>query len=354
MTQLQRKLVPTRATAGRSVGVTHRASDEMSPQTPTTESTLTTPSGARPDWQIGPGPFGRGDCLSDPRPNGETLILAPPGVPLAPPEPVADIVRWRAARWRPARIVGDPEMLTLDDVILMAPRQRSWILARTREQHEGDNAAGVYAPAQRDRTDAIGLRTPERTLVPWVPWVRPVFDSPVTAASCDARIFARFVGSCAPDEPVKQIAREANRDLKLADFEHRVWLLAADIGVSSVREALVAVLYARAHSRSWRYTKIFARPSKQSSLRREICDVIDRAASPQGLDRSLLARELCDVDVMNELIQILHARSHSARWKCSAPLRLLLAWPRLSGLRRSVFAFRMRIGSWMQSDRVTA
>src|SRR5438270_759966 len=104
MTQLRRRLLSRLAAYGRTITLgTARFRPESA------------------SWRVSPGPFGRGNCLTELRAGGDSVIIAPPGVPLAPVEEAQALVSWRSGRWSRGRIACAPEVLTLDAVVEMAP-----------------------------------------------------------------------------------------------------------------------------------------------------------------------------------------------------------------------------------------
>jgi hypothetical protein len=271
-------------------------------------------------------------------------------VPLAPPETVRSLARWRFARWGAGKILGEPEALTVNEATAIAPCLRTWIVERTREQYDRD------APIERCRADYVEGAAP-------LEWVasRPrssaaradtrrslgaTFDgstSPVLVADRGAHAFAAFVDACDDRAAVKEIARAADRPLQLSELQECVAHVARHEGTDPVREAVVALLYARARSRSWRYSRIFGCAEPASGLAKLISQEIDGAVAAPVLEQRLLDLGEHAPNVTTELIAILHARSNSWRWRRSRRVRLLLASPHLAGLRGRVRALRLRV-----------
>ena len=295
--------------------------------------------GTTPTWKVGPGPFGRGDCLSERQADGVTLILAPPGVPLAPPEPVNDLVCWRFARWAAGRMVASPQTLTLSEALRVVPSQRSWIVARAREHHERNLETGLIPALEEDEAwlSDSSTRADRRLLyqeADRLPLYSAFWELPGVAASSCAHRFAHFVRSCADDAPIKKIARETNnRSAAWPEFRDQVALLAQRDGADAVREAVVALLYARSRSRSWRLTQVCDLASREQGLARQLSEQIDQAPSPENLERALVDLASRCPNLSEEVIAILYDRSHSLRWRSSEWLRLLAASPHLEGVR---------------------
>lgn len=292
------------------------------------------------NWRHGPGPFGRGDCLSERQDNGVTLILAPPGVPLAPPELVTDLMCWRFARWASGSLLGAPDNLTFPEALRIAPSQRDWIMARQREHEKRNTEAGaIPADGQDGRLGSLMSQTERTGAAPQdeargtsalyaVLATPPAHGTP----SCAHR-FSQFIGSCADDAPLKTIAREANRSSAFDDFLDQVAHLAAREGSKPVREAIIGLLYARARSRTWRLTHVLDRLSREHGFVRQLTQSIDQASSPQALERAFLDLASQCPNLTEEVIGILYDRAHSLRWRSLSWLRLLGASPHLSGTR---------------------
>jgi hypothetical protein len=111
--------------------------------------------------------------------------------------------------------------------------------------------------------------------------------------------------------------------------------LEAEIGTDAVREAVLAVLCARKQSHSWRYTPILDPQGWWSDREfdRQLHEEIALAADDPGLGhRPGIHRGI--TATTSDLIDVLHARSQSRRWRWTQPLRLELARGRWRGLRR--------------------
>jgi hypothetical protein len=105
------------------------------------------------------GPFGRGTCLIRRTDDGHTMILAPPGVPLAPPETVAELMTWRGAKWAHGRIAAGPTSLTLVEALERAPDQHTWMRQRQDETDADSafdaNGGAIAFPARSTGAGAI-------------------------------------------------------------------------------------------------------------------------------------------------------------------------------------------------------
>lgn len=271
-------------------------------------------TGHRATWTVQPGPFGRGDCLTKRKTDG-TLILAPPGVPLTLPEEVAKLLCWRAATWSNGRITTTPTPLTLNEVYGRAPDQRLWL--QTCVDYQRISATGsVKRPL-----GSAGLRSLSGT---------PETRSLVGLAR-SASTFSRIIGLSAETTVAKRVAGLADQCRGRDAFRAAVARLEAEIGFTAVREAIIAVLCARTRSHSWRYTQ-FMDPWgswTQREFNEQLHRQVDAAAAALLSQASLLITRCT-----SELIDVLHARSQSRRWRWTAPLRRLLASRRLSAVRR--------------------
>jgi hypothetical protein len=324
----------------------------VGPSTPAVEST------DRSQWRVGPGPFGRGNCISTSQAGAATMILAPPGVPLAPPEAVIDLARWRFARWTSGGIVSAPEALTVEEALTIAPCRRAWILDRTREQYERDAAADHFNVDLESSLVEIAFAGAPRRIFARRDDARRCLDaiakdgiSPLKIADYGPHALAAFVGACPARAPIKELARAANRPLDLSEFRAHVARVTEDVGTEPVRDALIALLHARARCRSWRYSRPFERNPSETGLVQALSEEIDRAPSARALEHRLRDLEPHDSNLTAELTTILHARSHSWRWRGSHRIRVVLASRSLSGLRRCLLALRVRIEARMQKER---
>jgi hypothetical protein len=109
-------------------------------------------TGQTPGWSVQVGPFGHGTCLIRRTADGHTMILAPPGVPLAPPEPVAELMSWRGAKWAHGRIAAGPTSLTLVEALERAPDQHTWMRERQDDADAAlDSSGGAIAFAAATR-----------------------------------------------------------------------------------------------------------------------------------------------------------------------------------------------------------
>lgn len=273
-------------------------------------------------WKVQPGPSGRGDCLTKRKPNGETLIIAPPGVPLAPPEAVADLLCWRTARWSNGKLAAAPKRLTFNDVLGRAPEQRSWLDARFAEVRRRDGMVELeQQPWGRTGLVAPGGNAEETR--------RPV------ALARSASTFARVLGQSEPAAPAKRIAQLVNACAGRDEFRAQVAGLEAQIGAGAVREALIAVLCARARSHSWRYTQAFDPRgwwtdrdiNRQLHEEAALAVIAPRVAREPGVRGGVTASTA-------ELIDVLQARSQTRRWRWTAPIRREFASPRWREFRR--------------------
>lgn len=78
-------------------------------------------------WEVSVGPYGRGDVLVNEVSSGEAAILAPPGVPLDPPELVSRLILWRSATYKKG-VVQNIVPVSVDTAIAQAPNQTEWII----------------------------------------------------------------------------------------------------------------------------------------------------------------------------------------------------------------------------------
>jgi hypothetical protein len=311
-------------------------------------------SGDERAFQVERGPHGRGSCLVDVVSPGVALVIAPPGVPLAPPERVVDLLEWRAARFVDGRIVDAPHVISEAEVYAFAPNQQAWI-AETIEREREQAQAGeiVLAPAQ-ELLDCAQAKAPVQAYasapalagvgrgsgLPVAPRSRrheppPPPPSPLEFTE-SASQFAAFVGRCQAEAPVRRLERQANRTRAASDFAdvcQALRKLERSVGPRPLREAMLALLYARARSHSWRYTRWLVRRPVPDTLRGQLELELDRARSVSELQDAVSALGVDHDELVEALARVLYARSLSRRWRYLAPVRRFLAWARLRAAR---------------------
>jgi hypothetical protein len=91
-------------------------------------------------WKVELGPYGRGDCLVKDARDGRTRLLAPPGIPLASPEPASLLRRWRILTWSHGHPLGSPHPIDIERAMRLAPSRRAWIRRQARERERRDRA----------------------------------------------------------------------------------------------------------------------------------------------------------------------------------------------------------------------
>lgn len=309
---------------------------------------------ARPSWQVAPGPFGRGDCLAEVNVDGETLLLVPPGVPLTPPELVRELMCWRFARAAHGQIVGGPEPLTEEEALQLAPGHEAWIWAQSRSDDDtlppGDaHPEEVPWDGNEPALALLGaLRVAVGSCASGACVAEPRHHPhPVEVAKAGAHAFSAFVGTRRRDAPVRELARAADQAQSKAEFHTRVDGIAVLIGYEALQDTLISLLFARAHSRSWRYTRR-AFPTSGGVL----AAAIDSASSPHELRDTFWALEHTrDRDGVTELADILYERAHSRRWRQTRPVRLLLADPRFAPIRAHAHQLRAWLRRWLVAVR---
>jgi hypothetical protein len=91
-------------------------------------------------WKVREGPFGRGDALVRALGNQTADVIAPPGVPLNPPERMSDLLQWRVAKFMRGRITKRPRVVSLDEAKELAPSQAEWIQRQVEDLAERERA----------------------------------------------------------------------------------------------------------------------------------------------------------------------------------------------------------------------
>jgi hypothetical protein len=281
---------------------------------------------------VQPGPFGHGPCLvrrsTDPAGVLCVTVLAPPGVPIDPPELADRLLRWRVARWEDGAAAGGAKVLSLDDALAVAPSAREWITEQLRERHRravaSEHVQIVSASPPSGRTTADVSPTAAGT-----GWPRPPVELTRSAST-----FAYWVGSQSSGDCVKQIAQAVNQTRSLEALRAELAVIESHFPSSLVADGVTAVLHARARSHSWRYTAWIPSASPLSPLARRVATEVDDARDARDLQQRLekLRSDGAEVDVL--LVELLHRRARSMRWCLTHRARLLLASHRLRGLRR--------------------
>jgi hypothetical protein len=296
---------------------------------------------SRQTWSTEIGPYGRGHCLVSRGRDGHTRIIAPPGVPLAPPEAVEQLLRWRVVTWGGGRALGRPRALSRERVSDLAPSKRGWIHRTEAERERWEQTICRIPPAATPRQAgaepllvAAVAPAPARRFAP-APAKRPApgLRTPL-AKSRSASTFAAYVASLTDEAPVKLVARAADSARHYEDFRGALGKIERRVGHDELTRAVIALTHARARSHSWRYTQIVPEVCAKRS-ERKIASEIDRARSGQELERALgQLQSVAGAEGGAELYRILYRRSRSLRWRLTRPLRMLLANSRLRGVRR--------------------
>jgi hypothetical protein len=286
-------------------------------------------------WHVEPGPVGRGNCLVAYEHDGSLRFLAPPGVPLTIPEVVDQLLKWRSAHWAHGRLVGAPRVLTLNEALALAPNRDIWIVDWARERENREIGAGR---AVAERVDAVLHLTP---VVPPTRRSEPARQRRPLAMSRSASTFSAFLGSLDSSASIKHVEALTNAARDLEGLREALADLDARVGPRRSREAVLALLHARARSHSWRYTRWLRGLSNGAdALTKEVCREIDRAPTGHDLDDALskIATDRTRVDEL--LAPILYARSRSRCWRWTGPLRRLLA---STGVRQARDILRDRV-----------
>ncbi len=326
----------------REEGLQHRADGGHGVARHSSDESIAAPQGV---WDVEPGPFGRGECLVMYDAENDLRLLAPPGVPLAPPEPVRSLLRWRSARWAHGRLVGSPRPLSLGDALESAPSKRAWIVARAREREDRDQSAGYTISENVDETIARSADEATRT-----PLVEPAHHRPLLTLTRSASTFSTHIASMDRATVVKRIELMADSERRLKVLRARLAELEREVGAEGLREAVIALLHARARSHSWRYTRIMGLipvkaglPPLKDPLTRRIEREIDRAPTGKDLERTLSRLAAEHPGVEQQLVVILHERSRSLRWTLTRPARRLLARSSLRRIRNFLRELQPRI-----------
>ncbi|HEY7953434.1 MAG TPA: hypothetical protein VID70_10645 [Solirubrobacteraceae bacterium] len=273
-------------------------------------------------WKPEPGPHGHGECLVNRR-NGRARILAPPGVPLAPPEPIRTLLTWRLATYAHGRPLGPPRPLSFEQALHLVPSRRRWIRRCAREQFEREQAVRRLA-----------VQRPSRRL-PATPAGDLARRSPL-AKTCSASTFAAYVGSSRDEAPIKLVACAVNSSRRFSDLLDALRQIEVEIEHDQMMQAVAALAHARARSHSWRYTWFVPGTARNRGERR-IGREIRRARTGQQLAQALMQMEAADghdPSTLDELLcRVLFRRSRSLRWRLTGPLRKTLARPRFHGAR---------------------
>lgn len=318
-----------------------------------TEAQLTA-SGAQsresPEWRVCSGPFGRGSCLSLAEAGGVALVIAPPGVPLDPPEAVLELAHWRVARWRSGALIDTPHTLDVEEVLSVAPSNRTWILDRTREEyrrnvaadHAVDDGALLTSAFPSSPRDILCRHHVSRQCLRAV---AAEGASPLRIADIGPHALAAYVGVSPPHAPIKELVRAVNSPLTHAQFQTRVALASETFGADAVREALIALVHARTRCRSARYLPV-VRAIGDTPGRRMLTETIKRAPTALALERTLSDLEPRTSALTAELATVLYSCSMSRWWRVTSGLRMLFAMRALSGARRSLLALRICLAAW--------
>lgn len=296
----------------------------------------------RHTWRNELGPYGRGECLVKVGRDGRVRILAPPGVPLAPPEPMDTLLRWRLVTWLNGRPSGRPQAIDIDRAMSVAPSRRRWIRRYAREQARRDDAIREAPTAQwlgdssaagdpfesptthqlvtlpAGQRENIGLRTP-------------------LAKTRSASTFSAYVASSREEAPVKRVVLAVNSSRQFPELLRTFRKIEDDIGHKYLMQAVIALAHARARSHSWRYMRFFLPWFARTRTERVIARQIDRVATGHELDRVFselqVSGEQRPTAFHEALYSVVFRRSRSLRWRSTAPLRTMLASDRFHGVR---------------------
>jgi len=84
-------------------------------------------------WKVREGPFGRGKTLVRALGNKTAEVIAPPGVPLNPPERMSELMQWRFTKFRSGRIMMRPRVMSPEEAKELATGQAEWIQSQIEE-----------------------------------------------------------------------------------------------------------------------------------------------------------------------------------------------------------------------------
>jgi hypothetical protein len=284
-------------------------------------------------WRITQGPFGHGACLVTTAGGDGLRLLVPPGVPLQSPEPTVTLLRWREAKWCQARLAGTPRVIELLDAVQLAGDHCGWALETSRKREAWLDAAGIPV---RERVEEVmaQLLDPESGLdfdIRFV-WERSPTDETESASH-----FSQLLGAGDERDLVRQIRDLADGAETFEEFRTCVRDAREKAGDERVRDSVVALLHARARSRSWRATN-WAGPVVPESvpLASIIAQRVDCARTGRDAMRQALRFDSGHPEFEYVLLQLLYTRAHSRRWCWTAPVRRVFARPELRPVRRVV------------------
>jgi hypothetical protein len=275
-------------------------------------------------WVVADGPVGRGKCLLHEESPDAAVFIVPAGMPLQLPELGESLRHWRHGRVRDGRLEGEPTICTVQEAIDIAPANRDWIERQVREQDRRERVTAEHERAKPDE-DRFDL-----------PLVAALIADrrPIPSLTQSASRFAEIVHGLPEDSAMSQVERLVAGATSAAHLAGELDTVAFSIGRPATRQLVASLLHARSRSHSWRYTQLFAALQRTDPAEQKLSRHIAAATSAQELLQRLGSLEQHEQELDDILIDLLYARSKSARWRATYPLRRLGGLPRLRGVRR--------------------
>jgi hypothetical protein len=296
-------------------------------------------------WVAASAPYGGGECLVLRLDGEEVRAVAPPGVALGAHESSDELFRWRVSRWRCGRLVGAPRCVSEAHVLALAPHSAAWVLAQVQELSSRVTAAreGTVWRGARHETLRLLLQAGPCCASPGMELalreeLPRILRSWPSSRIASASTFSASLREYPADAPLRRVARAANRCPALDEFALELQAIELELGRERLMSAVVELTHARARSHSWRYTRWLAPTDTRDPLLQQLGLVFDVAPTSEAVQNALgVLRTRCEVGSADRVdavvVAMLHARTHSVRWRVTWPLRRALAWRRIGFVR---------------------
>jgi hypothetical protein len=233
----------------------------------------------------------------------------------------------------------------------MAPSCRGWIIDVARERELRQLAAGRQVETTVD--DVLSWAEFSERLEPdprsaFIATGRPTDRGsgvePIAAPRTQsASSFASHVAEQPPDATIRQVERLAETAAGFGEMARGLAQTRAQAGERPVREALVALLHARARSHSWRMTRWLGPVEVTMPLADDLGRQIDQSRTGDQVAAAVARVQAEWPELDYTLAAILYARSHSRRWQATRMFRRAFAMRWLRPVRTVLRTVRCRL-----------